>query len=246
MVCYWLRTTGAVIKTKLSTLVGVGAIYLLSWIVLGPATCLQATQEPRHELSSCPRAFIKLCLCLLSPDSVSLSVVVYLRPDNTMDVMNTSSRYFMESPRGSVHQPSAHDIDQTSVFNLSCSRLVLVVIFLMTGMSLTTWRTTKRRKGAKILPGPWGGYWYIIQKHDLKITGFPFIGRVHDVDPTKPWVKITEWCSKYDGLFQTKMMGDTHIWISSTEIAHELLNKRYKERHTARDLTVLKVRSLKI
>lgn len=163
-----------------------------------------------------------------------------------MDVMNTSSRYFTGSPRGSAHQPTAHSIGQSIVFNLSRPSLVLVVIFLMTGMSLTTWRTTKRRKGAKILPGPWGGYWYIIQKHDLKITGFPFIGRVHDVDPTKPWVKITEWCSKYDGLFQTKMMGDTHIWISSTEIAHELLNKRYEELDIARHLIILKFRSLKI
>ncbi|KAF2840425.1 cytochrome P450 [Patellaria atrata CBS 101060] len=65
--------------------------------------------------------------------------------------------------------------------------------------------------GTKPLPGPWG---------------LPYIGRVHDLDPSKPWIKLKEWSDQYNGFFANTMMGPTHLWIGDPKIAHDLLAKR--------------------
>ena len=54
----------------------------------------------------------------------------------------------------------------------------------------------------------------------------PFLGRVHDVDPNAPWFKITEFCSDFNGMFQTRMVGEDHLWISDPKIAYDLISKR--------------------
>jgi cytochrome P450 len=56
--------------------------------------------------------------------------------------------------------------------------------------------------------------------------GLPIIGRVHDIDMKRSWFKFKEWGDEYGPIYQTTMMGKTHIWISSHEIATELLAKR--------------------
>ena len=57
-------------------------------------------------------------------------------------------------------------------------------------------------------------------------TGLPIIGRVHDIDMKRSWFKFKEWGDKYGPIYQTTMMGSTHVWISNHEIAVELLTKR--------------------
>jgi hypothetical protein len=54
----------------------------------------------------------------------------------------------------------------------------------------------------------------------------PFIGRVHDVPAEKTWLKFYEWSRKYGPIYQQNMFGSVHVWITSEEIAHELLSKR--------------------
>ncbi|KAI1844509.1 hypothetical protein JX265_009996 [Neoarthrinium moseri] len=72
-------------------------------------------------------------------------------------------------------------------------------------------RIAKLPAGAKQLPGP---------------KGLPLIGRVHDVPPEKTWLKFYEWSKVYGPIYQHEMFGSVHIWISSEEIAHELLSRR--------------------
>lgn len=61
----------------------------------------------------------------------------------------------------------------------------------------------------------------------MSYTGIPFVGRVHDVDPLKPWIKMKEWCDEFNGFYKTTIMGETHLWVSDPKIAHDLLSKRY-------------------
>jgi len=37
---------------------------------------------------------------------------------------------------------------------------------------------------------------------------------------------MAEWCARYNSIFRTTIMGESHVWIGSTKIAHELLNQR--------------------
>ncbi|KAK3368618.1 cytochrome P450 [Podospora didyma] len=75
-------------------------------------------------------------------------------------------------------------------------------------------RYVNRRKmapGIQPLPGP---------------MNLPFIGRVHDIPAKASWLKFYEWSKEYGPIYQTKMFGSTHVWISSEQIAHDLLSKR--------------------
>ncbi|KAK3341062.1 cytochrome P450 [Neurospora tetraspora] len=65
--------------------------------------------------------------------------------------------------------------------------------------------------GSRPLPGP---------------TNLPLIGRVHDVPEKGSWLKFYEWSKVYGPVYQTKMFGVTHVWISSEKIAHDLLSRR--------------------
>ena len=52
------------------------------------------------------------------------------------------------------------------------------------------------------------------------------LGRVHDVPAEKTWLKFYEWSKQYGGIYQQEMFGSVHVWISSEQIAHDLLSKR--------------------
>ncbi|ETS76797.1 hypothetical protein PFICI_12184 [Pestalotiopsis fici W106-1] len=65
--------------------------------------------------------------------------------------------------------------------------------------------------GARPLPGP---------------KGLPLVGRIHDVPAEKTWLKFYEWSREYGPIYQQSMFGSIHVWITSEEIAHELLSKR--------------------
>ncbi|KAK0622425.1 cytochrome P450 [Immersiella caudata] len=78
--------------------------------------------------------------------------------------------------------------------------------------------------GTRPLPGPWN---------------LPYIGRVHDIPTSGAWLKFFEWSKTYGPIYQTKMFGTTHVWISSEQVAHELLSKRapiYSDRPTIPNL----------
>ncbi|KAK1756450.1 hypothetical protein QBC47DRAFT_460270 [Echria macrotheca] len=65
--------------------------------------------------------------------------------------------------------------------------------------------------GVKRLPGP---------------MGLPYIGRVHDIPEKGSWLKFYEWSKTYGPIYQTKIFGTVHVWISSEQIAHDLLSRR--------------------
>lgn len=69
----------------------------------------------------------------------------------------------------------------------------------------------KLPEGAKPLPGP---------------KGLPLIGRVHDVPAEAAWLKFYEWSKEYGPIYQHEMFGSVHIWISSEQVAHDLLGRR--------------------
>ncbi|KAK3323056.1 cytochrome P450 [Apodospora peruviana] len=60
----------------------------------------------------------------------------------------------------------------------------------------------------------------------LSHQDLPLIGRVHDVPAKGSWLKFYEWSRIYGPIYQTKMFGTVHVWISSEQIAHDLLSKR--------------------
>ncbi|KAK8081262.1 hypothetical protein PG996_000043 [Apiospora saccharicola] len=65
--------------------------------------------------------------------------------------------------------------------------------------------------GARPLPGP---------------KGLPLVGRIHDVPAEKTWLKFYEWSKVYGPIYQMEIFGSVHVWISSEEIAHDLLSRR--------------------
>ncbi|KAK0726719.1 cytochrome P450 [Lasiosphaeria miniovina] len=54
----------------------------------------------------------------------------------------------------------------------------------------------------------------------------PFVGRVHDIPSKASWLKFYDWSKTYGPIYQTKIFGAVHVWISSEMIAHDLLSKR--------------------
>ncbi|KAI1373361.1 cytochrome P450 [Hypoxylon crocopeplum] len=65
--------------------------------------------------------------------------------------------------------------------------------------------------GARPLPGP---------------KSYPLVGRVHDVPAEATWLKFYEWSKEYGPIYQTEIFGSVHVWISSEQIAHDLLSRR--------------------
>ncbi|KAK3681758.1 cytochrome P450 [Podospora appendiculata] len=90
----------------------------------------------------------------------------------------------------------------------------LFLLVVVGGALLALHRYLGRKRlppGIQPLPGP---------------RGIPYIGRVHDVPANTPWLKFHEWSKTYGPIFQTEMFGMTHVWISSEQVAHDLLSKR--------------------
>ncbi|KAF2753441.1 cytochrome P450 oxidoreductase [Pseudovirgaria hyperparasitica] len=69
--------------------------------------------------------------------------------------------------------------------------------------------------GLKLIPGP--------------TSTIPYIGRVHDVDPTCPEISMRRFCDQYNGIFRLTICGEMHIWIGDQDIAFELLCRRAKK-----------------
>lgn len=53
------------------------------------------------------------------------------------------------------------------------------------------------------------------------------------------WLKFWEWSKVYGPIYQMEIFGSVHVWISSEEIANDLLSKRgtiYSDRPTIPNL----------
>ncbi|KAF1991979.1 cytochrome P450 [Aulographum hederae CBS 113979] len=90
--------------------------------------------------------------------------------------------------------------------------ILAVFVFLIVA---TLWKRLTRRekipKGLKKLPGP---------------KGLPIIGSVAEIPDELSWMKFAEWGKEYGPIYQCNLAGSNHVWISSDQIAHDLLSKK--------------------
>ncbi|KAF2461368.1 cytochrome P450 [Lineolata rhizophorae] len=77
------------------------------------------------------------------------------------------------------------------------------------------WKRSQKQKktpdGFKELPGP---------------KGWPVLGSVPEVPEQNSFLKFHEWGLKYGKIYQVDLAGTNHVWISSDEIARDLLSKK--------------------
>ncbi|KAL1645221.1 hypothetical protein SLS58_003928 [Diplodia intermedia] len=66
-------------------------------------------------------------------------------------------------------------------------------------------------KGLKPLPGP---------------KGYPVLGSVPDVPEQNSYIKFYDWSKEYGPLYQVNLAGSNHVWISTDQIARDLLSKK--------------------
>ncbi|KAF2867212.1 cytochrome P450 [Massariosphaeria phaeospora] len=65
--------------------------------------------------------------------------------------------------------------------------------------------------GLKTLPGP---------------KGYPIIGSIPDVPEKNAFVKFADWSKEYGPIYQVNLAGHNHVWISSDQVAKDLLAKK--------------------
>ncbi|KAF1964860.1 cytochrome P450, partial [Bimuria novae-zelandiae CBS 107.79] len=89
---------------------------------------------------------------------------------------------------------------------LACSFAVYVVWKI-----LDSSRLHRAPSGLKKLPGP---------------KGYPLIGSVPDVPEKNGFIKFSDWGKEYGPIYQVNLAGTNHVWISSDQIAKDLLAKK--------------------
>ncbi|KAI0015031.1 cytochrome P450 [Xylariomycetidae sp. FL0641] len=94
---------------------------------------------------------------------------------------------------------------------IPCLVVAGVVLLYALYVERKTRGTDRIPPGAKRLPGP---------------ACFPLIGRVHDVPAEASWLKFYEWSKVYGPIYQMEIFGSVHVWISSEQVAHDLLARR--------------------
>ncbi|KAF2819935.1 cytochrome P450 2E1 [Ophiobolus disseminans] len=91
----------------------------------------------------------------------------------------------------------------------------LLVAVVLGAYALYKYLDTSRRhripKGLKPLPGP---------------KGYPIIGSVPDVPEKNGFIKFADWGKEYGPIYQCNLAGHNHVWISSDQIAKDLLAKK--------------------
>ncbi|KAF1958530.1 cytochrome P450 2E1 [Byssothecium circinans] len=85
--------------------------------------------------------------------------------------------------------------------------LVLYIIWNVIASS----RRSRVPRGLKKLPGP---------------KGYPVIGSVPDVPEKNGFIKFADWGKEYGPIYQVNLAGSNHVWISTDEIARDLLSKK--------------------
>jgi len=103
--------------------------------------------------------------------------------------------------------------------------------------------TRRMPDGTRKLPGPWSKFWFsvsciqdtvyvwnwrlgsgnVCSQESLAI---PFIGRVHDIPPERTWLHFYRWSQQFGPIYRHELFGTTHVWITSEEIAKDLLAKQ--------------------
>jgi len=98
---------------------------------------------------------------------------------------------------------------------MALTTLLLAAVVLLGAWSLYKyWEISRRHRiptGLKPLPGP---------------KGYPIIGAVPDVPEKNGFIKFADWGKEYGPIYQVNLAGDNHVWISTDEIAKELLSKK--------------------
>ncbi|KAJ6269700.1 cytochrome P450 [Bipolaris maydis] len=76
------------------------------------------------------------------------------------------------------------------------------------------WDSSRRNRiptGLKPLPGP---------------KGYPIIGSVPDVPDKNGYIKFSDWGKQYGPIYQCNLAGHNHVWVSTDQIAKDLLSKK--------------------
>ncbi|KAG0648686.1 Cytochrome P450 monooxygenase psoD [Hyphodiscus hymeniophilus] len=107
---------------------------------------------------------------------------------------------------------------------------VLLIFPLLLAWLFKRWKDPYRRmpNGARKLPGPWT---------------LPFIGRVHDIPPERTWLHFYKWSKQFGPIYRHELFGTTHVWISSEEVAKDLLAKQsssFSDRPVVNNLPISK------
>ncbi|RMZ72963.1 MFS transporter [Pyrenophora seminiperda CCB06] len=92
--------------------------------------------------------------------------------------------------------------------------LLLAVVLLIVYALYKHWAASSRHripKGLKPLPGP---------------KGYPIVGSVPEVPEKNGFIKFADWGKQYGPIYQCDLAGDNHVWISTDQIARDLLSKK--------------------
>lgn len=100
---------------------------------------------------------------------------------------------------------------QYSSSRTSWPTLILLLVTTIIAFNIISYTRTRPPPRLKRIPGP--------------ISTLPYVGRVHDVDPTKLPAAMKRFVNKYNGLVSMTISNETHIWIGRSEIAFDLLSK---------------------
>ncbi|KAF1815461.1 cytochrome P450 2E1 [Eremomyces bilateralis CBS 781.70] len=65
-----------------------------------------------------------------------------------------------------------------------------------------------------------------VQKRLTRSGGLPIIGSVHEIPEKLGWIKFADWGKEYGPIYQTNLAGNNHVWISTDEVARDLLSKK--------------------
>ncbi|KAH7126913.1 cytochrome P450 [Dendryphion nanum] len=94
---------------------------------------------------------------------------------------------------------------------LTLAFVVALLIILTLWKRIQQSRRDKIPAGLKRLPGP---------------KGYPILGSVPDVPEKNSFVKFADWGKEYGPIYQVDLAGHNHVWISSDQIAKDLLAKK--------------------
>lgn len=120
---------------------------------------------------------------------------------------------------------------------------LLLIAVVVGAYALYKYLDTSRRhripSGLKPLPGPKGkkksiGRHFSPSKHSTTsgttlthyTLGYLIIGSVPDVPEKNGFIKFADWGKEYGPIYQVNLAGHNHVWISSDEIAKDLLSKK--------------------
>jgi hypothetical protein len=132
---------------------------------------------------------------------------------------------------------------RTQLANMAFPTLLLVAVVLGTYALYKYWESSRRHripKGLKPLPGPKGMaslHWQTVHQEYLPAyalceptnstaLGYPIIGSIPEVPEKNGFIKFADWGKQYGPIYQCNLAGHNHVWVSSDQIAKDLLSKK--------------------